>query len=72
MAHAAAAVHKKKPHTRLLALLALSWACLPELRAPDTLMHIHQTSQSVVKFPSIRQTAQPVRALAGPTVRPGL
>ena len=26
----AAAVHKKKPHTRLLALLALSWACLPE------------------------------------------
>ena len=39
-------------------------------RAPDTLMR--QTSQSVVKFPSIRQTAQPVRALAGPTVRPGL
>ncbi|CAE7691376.1 unnamed protein product [Symbiodinium sp. CCMP2592] len=43
MAHAAAAVHKKKPHTRLLALLALFWACL--------------------------QTAQPVRALAGPIVR---
>ena len=41
-------------------------------RAPDTLMHMRQTSQSVVKFPSIRQTAQPVRALAGPIVRPGL
>ena len=39
-------------------------------RAPDTLMR--QTSQSVVKFPSIRQTAQPVLALAGPTVRLGL
>eukprot|EP00439_Symbiodinium_sp_Y106_P005494 s11661_g1.t1 len=43
MARAAAAVHKKKPQTGLLALLALFWACL--------------------------QTAQPVRALAGPTVR---
>ena len=40
--------------------------------APDTLMHTRQTSQSVVKFASIRQTAQPVRALAGPIVRPGL
>ncbi|CAE7941666.1 unnamed protein product [Symbiodinium necroappetens] len=46
MACAAAAVHKKKPQSRLLALLALSWACL--------------------------QTAQPVRALAGPTVRAAL